>query len=107
MNNPTEEMMASALEVKHRQLCLARSGLWMRMCNLVEKSHEVFKAMTLEEREREIDKIVELAVAVDYLKSEAEGMEKSADDVAHKMNTAKAFFDMLSGLKSRSREKEE
>lgn len=106
MNNPID-MMASALEVKHRQLCLARQGLWMKMCNLVEKSHEIFKEKTMAEREREIDKIVELAVAVDYLKSEVEGMEKSADEVTHKMNTTKAFFDMLSGLKSGSKEKGE
>ena len=104
MNNPTE-MMASALEAKQRQLCLARRGLLMEMYNLVEKSKR--QCQTLAERDREIDKIVELAVAVDYLKSELEGMEKSADEVTHKMNTTKAFFDMLSGLKSGSKEKGE
>lgn len=105
MNNPAE-MMASALEVKHRQLCLARRGLWMEMYNLVEEAQQV-TTYSMDERERKIDKIVEFAVAVDYLKSEFEGMEKSADEVARKMNNARAFFDMLSGLKSRSREKEE
>ena len=105
MSNHMTEIMAEAIEAKHRQLCLARKGLFSAIRKAIPPAKTEQGAY--DNADKWLDEVINGAVAVDLLRCELERMERSAEKATHAMNMEKVFFDMLSGLKSGSKEKEE
>lgn len=92
-----EEMMATAIETKHRQLCLARKGLYKVIVNSI--TMKVTPGETTKELEEKanfsLDEIIRSAVAVDLMQKEFDEMQRFADKITHEVNTSKSFFERI------------
>lgn len=80
----TMDMIADAIETKHRQLCLARKGLYKVIIKsiVVKVQPEQTQEEVEEIANKNLDEIIASAVAVHRLKLELDEMQKAADKFA-------------------------
>lgn len=88
------ESIASKIETKHRQLCLARVGLW----TLIGKAKE---SKTEKEATRALDEIVHASVSFDEMNKEFDRLTSYAESVAHEMNLVDSILGRFSGLEKK------
>ena len=82
MSNHMTEIMAEAIEAKHRQLCLARKGLFSAIREAIPPAKT--EQGWFDNADEWLDEVINGAVAVDLLRCELEEMEMIADRVERK-----------------------